>query len=140
MGLAPEPINLGKFSLCSESQFSQQKGLVETKLAHLVIPRIKSHKSSAFPPGDAKFFISALMRSPFFLSKSEGSRKEEKQSDLSRIVKILKFAFCGLKKRTLSQTQRIWKQPVSYNRFARKWFECQELWIRGKFMQLDHLV
>ena len=35
---------------------------------------------------------------------------------------------------------RIWKQPVSFNRFARKWSECQELWIRGKFMQLDHSV
>lgn len=47
------------------------------------------------------------MHALFFLLKNEGDKKEEKQSNLSRIVKIPKFAFYGLKKEPWANTQNL---------------------------------
>lgn len=56
------------------------------------------------------------------------------------LSKYFKFAFFVVFKKNPEPIHRIWEQPVSYNRLARKWLECQELQIRRKFMELDHLA
>lgn len=63
---------------------------------------------------------------------------EEKQSPI--YLNISSLLFLWFFKKNPEPIHRIWEQPVSYNRLARKWLECQELQIRRKFMQLDHLA
>lgn len=127
--------------LFSESHLPKQNGKLKTKLAQLFILRIKQkHKWSAFSTIDAKFFMSAVVQASFFSWKIKVAKGGKTIFDLSQIVKTLKLAFYGLEKKGLKPTHRIEKQPVSCNRFARKWVKCQELQIRRKFIQLDHSV